>query len=40
MELTDAEQVCVDIFNDFDESELKGSCPSIIKAWEIGRDLS
>lgn len=34
--MSDAEQVCIDIFNDFELSELEGSAQSIISAWHIG----
>jgi len=30
---------CIDIYNDFDEVEIKTYSPAIQKAWEIGRDL-
>ena len=35
-----AEQACIDIFNDFDESEIDGFALSIVNAWKAGRDLS
>ena len=29
---------CIDIFEDYDESEIKGESLSIRSAWEVGRD--
>lgn len=36
---TPAEDACLDLFNDFESEELKGSAHSIRFAWEVGRQL-
>lgn len=38
--MTDSEQVCVDIYNDYDDEEIESFCPAIITAWGIGQELT
>lgn len=38
--MNDAEQACVDIFNDFEKADLSGCIPSIALAWEAGRAIT
>jgi hypothetical protein len=35
----DSSHACIDIYRDFEESEIKQKPSSIQKAWELGRDL-
>ena len=37
--MNEAEQACIDIFNDYSEQEMAPFSPALVKAWEIGRDL-
>jgi len=37
--MSEAEQACIDIFNDYSEEEMYPFSPALVKAWCIGRDL-
>ena len=38
--MSETEQACIDIFNDFEEVELEGSASSLMTAWCIGKELA
>jgi hypothetical protein len=38
--MSESEQVCIDIFNDFELSELDSVAESIRHAWHIGEELN
>ena len=35
-----AQEICIDIFNDFTHEEVNKMAPSLIKAWELGKHLT
>ena len=38
--MTDSEQACIAIYNDYDSEEIESFCPAIITAWGVGKELT
>lgn len=38
--MSDSEQACIDIFNDYSSEEIESFSPAIISAWGIGETLT